>query len=218
MPSFAGWPPEALEFLRELEANNEREWFRANRSRYDSFVVAPARALAADLEDLGSSRLFRPYNDTRFHHRPPIKENMGIPIGHRGAGGWYVDLSLDGLLLAGGLYDPARDQVSRLRAAIDESRKAASLTRALGVAERAGLSLNAPDLARGPQGVPRDHPRLDLLRRRRLTVSRLDPLEPWLHRPEAGAHIRQALDAAAPLVRWLRTHVGPSQEGDRRSG
>ncbi|MEY2440763.1 MAG: hypothetical protein QOJ46_189, partial [bacterium] len=22
------WPPEALEFLRELEDNNDREWFR----------------------------------------------------------------------------------------------------------------------------------------------------------------------------------------------
>lgn len=166
MPSFTGWPPEALEFLRELEANNEREWFKANRPRYDELLIGPAKALAADLQDLGSTRLFRPYNDTRFHQRPPIKENVGIPIGHGGAGGWYVDLSLDGLLLAAGLYDPARDQVSRLRAGIDDGRKAAALTRALDVAERAGLSLNAPDLARGPQGVPSDHPRLDLLRRR----------------------------------------------------
>lgn len=215
MPSFTGWPPEALEFLRELEANNEREWFKANRARYDELVIAPAKSLAADLEDLGSPRLFRPYNDVRFHHRPPIKENVGIPIGHGGAGGWYVDLSLDGLLLAGGLYDPARDQVSRLRAGIEDGRKAAALTRALGVAERAGLSLNAPDLARGPQGVPRDHPRLDLLRRRRLTVARLDPLEPWLHGPDAGARIRAALEAASPVVNWLHTHVGPSQEARR---
>jgi len=34
------WPPEALAFLRELEDNNDRDWFRANRARYDAHLVA----------------------------------------------------------------------------------------------------------------------------------------------------------------------------------
>ena len=57
----------------------------------------------------------------------------------------------------------------------------------------------------------RSHPRLDLLRRKRLIVARRHDLKPWLHRPEAGRRIREGLDAATPLVRWLREHVGPSQ-------
>src|ERR671929_18146 len=40
------WPPEALQFLRDLEANNDRDWFRANRARYDAHLVEPARDLA----------------------------------------------------------------------------------------------------------------------------------------------------------------------------
>jgi uncharacterized protein (DUF2461 family) len=67
------WPPAALDFLRELEANNDRDWFKANRGRYDEDLVAPARELAARLSHLGEAHLFRPYNDTRFHMRPPIK-------------------------------------------------------------------------------------------------------------------------------------------------
>ena len=212
MGSFSGWPPEALDFLRDLEANNEREWFKANRSRYDELLIAPARALAADLEHLGDAHLFRPFNDVRFHARPPIKEQVGVAIGQGGAGGWYLELSLDGLLVAGGLYQPARDQVARLRAAIEDGPKAGALTRAIRAAEEEGLALNEPDLARGPQGVPRDHPRIDLLRRRRMTVARLDPLEPWLHTPAAGARIRAGLEAAAPLVRWFEAHVGPSTQ------
>jgi uncharacterized protein (DUF2461 family) len=39
------WPPEALEFLRELEANNDRDWFKANRASYDDYLLEPARAL-----------------------------------------------------------------------------------------------------------------------------------------------------------------------------
>ena len=51
------WPPEAIEFLRELDDNNDRDWFKANRARYDAHLVEPARALAERLADLGAPRL-----------------------------------------------------------------------------------------------------------------------------------------------------------------
>jgi hypothetical protein len=60
------WPPAALEFLRELEDNNDRAWFKVNRPRYDQDLLAPARALAEKLSDLGAPHFFRPYRDTRL--------------------------------------------------------------------------------------------------------------------------------------------------------
>jgi hypothetical protein len=53
MSAFQGFPPEAIECLRELEANNDRDGFKANRARYDEHLVAPATALGEDLADLG---------------------------------------------------------------------------------------------------------------------------------------------------------------------
>jgi uncharacterized protein (TIGR02453 family) len=210
MAAFRGFPPEAIEFLQELEANNDRDWFKANRARYDEHVVAPAKALGEDLADLGSPKLFRPWNDTRFHAAPPIKEHVGLAVGYEGAGGFYVELSLDGLLIAAGLHNPAPDQVDRIRRAVDAGGTAGALTRAIATAEKAGLELNEPDLTRGPRGYPADHPRLELLKRRRLIVAHRHELGDWLHRPAAGKRIRKNLDGAAPLVRWLRTHVGPT--------
>jgi uncharacterized protein (TIGR02453 family) len=215
MARFRGFPPEALEFLRELEANNDRDWFKANRERYDEQLVAPAKALGEDLSDLGRPHLFRPWNDTRFHPGPAIKEHVGLAVGYEGAGGFYVELSLDGLLVAAGLHDPAPDQVERMRRAIDAKGTATSLTRAVRAAERAGLELNEPDLTRGPRGYPADHPRMDLLLRRRLTVASRHDLGGWIHKPSAGARIRNDLDAAKPLVSWLRTHVGSSERPRR---
>jgi uncharacterized protein (TIGR02453 family) len=173
--------------------------------------VAPARALGDDCIALGRPHLFRPWNDTRFHMRPPIKEQLGLAIGHEGAGGYYVELSLDGFLVAAGMYQPAPDQVDRMRRAIDNGRTAAGLTRAIRRAGEAKLVLNEPALARAPRGYPADHPRVELLRHRGMTVSRRHELGPWLHRPQAGARIRKELEAAAPLVRWLREYVGPSR-------
>ena len=86
------WPREALEFLRDLEDNNDRDWFKANRGRYDAYLLEPGRELAGRLTDLGEAHFFRPYNDTRFHLRPPMKEQFGIAVGYGGAGGYYVEL------------------------------------------------------------------------------------------------------------------------------
>ena len=52
--------------------------------------MEPARELAAQLTHLGEPHMFRPYNYTRFHMRPPIKEQLGLAIGYGGAGGYYV--------------------------------------------------------------------------------------------------------------------------------
>ena len=205
------WPPEALDFLRELEANNDRDWFKANRERYDDHLLEPARALAEQLTHLGEPRFFRPYNDTRFHLRPPIKEQLGVAIGYGGAGGFYFELSLDGLLVAAGMHGPASDQLQRFRAAMDDDRRARGFENAVKAAAAAGLDVPPPELKRAPRGYLPEHPRIDRLRLKELTVYRRHPLEPWLHEPECDERVRTELEAARPLVDWLAEYVGPTQ-------
>jgi uncharacterized protein (TIGR02453 family) len=204
------WPPEALDFLRDLEANNDRDWFKANRERYDTYLREPARELGERLSDLGGPHLFRPYNDTRFHLRPPIKEQLGLAIGYGGAGGYYVELSLDGLLVAAGLHQPASDQLERFRAAVHDGRRAAAFERAVGSATSAGLEIPPPGLKRAPRGYPIDHPRIERLRLKEITVYKRHALGPWLHEPRCDEVIRGELESARPLVAWLAKHVGPS--------
>jgi hypothetical protein len=42
-------------------------------------------------------------------------------------------------------------------------------------------------------------------------VAQRHDIGPWLHKPAAGTRIREELQAAAPLVRWLRAYVGITQ-------
>ncbi len=204
------WPPAALEFLRELEDNNESDWFRANRERYDRDLLAPARALAAELSHLGQPHFFRPYNNLRFRPGPPLKEQLGVAVGYGGGGGYYFELSLDGFLVAAGLHHPAPDQLERFRAAIDDQRRARVFERALKEAEAGGLMPTQPALKRAPKGYPIDHPRIERLRMKELTVSRRHELEPWLHDRRCIDRIRSELNAARSLVKWLAETVGPS--------
>jgi uncharacterized protein (TIGR02453 family) len=212
---FTMWPPDALQFLRELEDNNDREWFRANRARYDANLLGPAVALAEKLAHLGEPRTFRPYNDTRFHPRPPLKEHLGVAIGYGGAGGYYFELSLDGLLVAAGLHRPASDQLERYRAALDDDRRARRFETAIAAAIDGGLAPAAPGLKRSPRGYPADHPRIERLRMKDLTVTRRHPLEPWLHKPACDQRLGLQLESARAFVEWLAEYVGPSRREPR---
>ena len=213
--AFTGWPRGFVEFLTELEANNDRDWFKANRARYDRLLREPMVALGEDLAKLGRPHLFRPYNDTRFHPGPPIKEHQGLAIGMGGSGGFYLEISLDGLLIAAGLYSPESDQVERMRAAVADGRRGGALKRALEKARAAGLKLGEPDLKRVPRGYPPEHPRADLLRYRRMVVYRRVPVAKWMSTRACGGRIDETLAAAAPLVSWTRTNVGPSEKARR---
>jgi uncharacterized protein (TIGR02453 family) len=210
------WPPAALEFLRELEANNDRDWFKANRRRYEEDLLVPTRKLAGRLSHLGEPRFFRPYNNLRFRPGPPLKENVAVGIGFTGAGGYYVDISLDGLLLGAGLFHPAPDQLERFRAAIDNSRRAAAFERAVSRAQAAGLSLFEPALKRAPRGYPSDHPRLERLRLKQLVVHRRYPLGRWLHTAECDRRVQTGLESGRPLVRWLGEYVGDTTRPPER--
>ncbi len=205
------WPPAALDFLRELEANNDRDWFKANRARYDDLLLGPTRELAESLTELGPPRLFRPYNNTRFRPGPPLKEHIAASVG-AGPAVYYVQLSLDGLVLGAGLWHPEPDQLERFRAAIDDARRAKSFERAVATADEAGLSLAEPELKRAPKGYSPDHPRIERLRLKRLALYHRHPLRRWLHTRAGDQRIRSELLSARPFVAWLDEHVGASTQ------
>jgi uncharacterized protein (TIGR02453 family) len=208
------WPPEAIDFLTDLEANNDRDWFRANRDRYDAYLLEPTRRLGDRLKGFGEPRFFRPWTNTRFRPGPPLKEHIAMTVG-AGPAVYYVQLSLDGLLVGAGLHHPARDQLDRFRAAVDDGRKGAALERAIDRASAAGLDVIEPELKRAPKGYSPDHPRIERLRMKRLTLFHRHKLGRWLHAAKCDERISSQFEAAKPFVTWINERVGPSTEPTR---
>jgi uncharacterized protein (TIGR02453 family) len=196
------WPQGALDFLRELEANNDRDWFKANRHRYNTLLLEPAHELAAKLAHLGEPRFFRPWNNTRFRPGPPLKEHIAFSIGDDAAV-YYVSLSLDGLVTGAGIHHPGTDQLERFRSAIADGRKSATFERAVATANAAGLELIEPELKRAPKGYSPDHPRIDRLRLKRMTLFHRHRIGRSLRTSTDDDRIRAELDAARPFVTWL---------------
>jgi uncharacterized protein (TIGR02453 family) len=211
---FSGIPVEAFEFYDGLAADNTKSWWTAHKSDYDSYVKGPVEALVGELaSEFGEPRLFRPYNDVRFSKdKTPYKTHQGAYVPTEDGIGYYVQVSAEGLMVAGGWWSPAPKQVARYRDSVDGP-AAVLLEKALATAEKAGLELGGDVMKTRPRGVPEDHPRLDLLRHRTLTVERHDGHPAWVSTSKVLAHVRKNWRAMTPLVEWLTDHVGPVDDG-----
>ena len=69
------------------------------------------------------------------------------------------------------------------------------------------------ELKTAPKGYPKDHPRIDLLRRKGLMMSIDFGAPKWLHTKQAATKVRDVWRAAEPMNAWLDAHVGPTTDG-----
>jgi uncharacterized protein (TIGR02453 family) len=211
--AFDGFPEAALDFYEGLLADNSKAYWTDHRSLYDDAVRAPMQALLDALgPEFGEAKLFRPYRDVRFSRdKTPYKTHAAAAIGDDVQGGLYVQLSADGLLLAGGAHGLATDQARRLRAAVAEDRPGQALVTLLDRLRGQGWTVEGERLKRVPPGLPKDSPRADLLTLKTLWAARHLPPAPWLHTAEAAEVVATAWRQVAPLNDWLAEHVGPTR-------
>ena len=211
MDGFTGFPPEALTFYRRLEADNTEEFWTEHRPEYLSLVREPMEALCDELDEFGPFHLFRPHNDLRFSkNKPPYKTHQGAFGELEGGAGHYLQLSAEGLMVGGGYYAMAKDQLERFRAAVDDESTGPEVAAiADGLARK--YTVGAIDeLKTAPRGYPKDHPRIVLLRRKGLMASKDFGAPAWLYTRRVIARVRAVWADLDELNAWLDTHVGPS--------
>jgi uncharacterized protein (TIGR02453 family) len=216
--AFGGFPDEALLFYEGLEADNSRAYWTDHAEVYDSAVRAPMLALIAAVEpEFGPLKFFRPQRDLRFSaDKSPYKTNAGAVSRAADAGSYYVQISAAGLMVAGGYYRMAKDQIDRYRAAVADDGAGAELAGLVAGLERDGFAMYGEELRRVPRGYDSDHPRADLLRRKGLAAFREHGTPDWLSTPECLDAVVTTWRRITPLGEWLSRHVGPPDptEGD----
>jgi uncharacterized protein (TIGR02453 family) len=228
MPSarYARFKPESLAFLRELSANNDREWFSANKQRYEEQVLDEALIFIQSMHDplkkiaprfvaipkrVGGS-LMRVYRDTRFSkNKSPYKTNIGIQFRHEKAKdvhapGFYVHIDPEDVFLGAGMWHPDAEALAGVRKRIDA--KQAEWIRARDERKfRAKFALAGDSLSRPPKGFAKDHPLIDDIRRKDfIAVQNLDPGAP-LER-NFQKEVESAFSAAVPFMTFLCKAVG----------
>lgn len=222
-PSFS---PALFAFLRDLADHNDREWFAANRDRYEAEVLEPSLAFVEDVAHrlpavsrhfLAEARrsggsLFRIHRDVRFSRdKSPYKTHTGIQFRHAAgkdahAPGFYLHLEPGSVFFGCGAWQPPSGPLRAVRDRI--AARPGEWREVVGdpvFAER--FELGGESLKRPPQGFPADHPLIADLKRKSFIA--MAPLS------EAAAVAPGFLDdfmalahVSAPFMRFLCDAVG----------
>ena len=220
--SFGGFPPETLRFLRDLGANNSKEWFTDNRDRYQVHFLEPAMAFVAAMsgplqklcpdvhcEPRVNGSIFRINRDVRFStDKTPYKDHLDLFfwIGEgrsRERPGFFFRLRPDTLHTGAGMhgFDPAR--LKAFRGAVIEDRRGGELEAAIAAAQAAGADPQGEGYKRVPAGLDPDHPRARLLRFKALHAGFEEPVADVVHGPGLVDHCVARFRPLAPLARWV---------------
>ncbi len=210
--AFTGIPAEVIDFYERLEADNSKLFWEANKHTYRDVVKASTLELCEALEEFGPFHLFRPHNDLRFSkNKPPYKTHQGAYGESEGGAGHYFHISATGLMCGTGYYAMAKDQLVRFRRAVDADQTGTEVADIVADLSKRRYSIGAIDeLKTAPRGYPKDHRRIELIRRRGLMASKEFGTPQWLHTKQAATKIREVWETAGPMNAWLDAHVGPS--------
>ncbi len=123
--------PKVLKFLKDLARHNNRDWFQANRDRYEeaktefeNFINSLIHEIARFDPSLrfieAKDCMFRIYRDVRFSkNKEPYKTNFGAWMskdGRKSSGpGYYFHLAPEEQFISGGIYMPDPELLKRIR-------------------------------------------------------------------------------------------------------
>ena len=207
--------PELFRFLVDLKANNDRDWFNANKARYEEHVRGPALDFVEDfapqLEQISphfvadprpsGGSLFRIHRDTRFSKdKSPYKPYVGIQFRHERAKdahtpGFYLHLQPRSVFAGVGIWHPDTPTLVRIREAIVDDPNA--WKRATG-----SLQLGGDSLKRAPAGFDPEHPLIEDLRRKDF-IAGVQLTQGDVCSRGFLERFASTCDEASPLVRFL---------------
>lgn len=124
-----------IDFFKDLAGNNHKEWFHANKKRYEAEVKKPwyafvqtlideMKKLDADFDLEVKNAVFRINRDIRFSKdKNPYKNHVGAVISRGGRKdmqnpGLYVHAEVEKFWIAGGAYCPDKENLHKIRTAI----------------------------------------------------------------------------------------------------
>ena len=218
-----GFPPEGLQFLKQLKRNNNREWFIANKARYEESVKKPMQKLVEILavefakfapEILASPRgsLYRINRDTRFSKdKSPYKTHVAAvfppkALGKHGGAGFYFHIAPGDVFVGGGLYMPLPEDLKAVRDAIaaDHRRLEAILRKQ--AFRRMFTEITGEQLLRVPRGFAATHPAAHYLRFKQFLAARTLPSESATLPAFAGTLI-ETFKTLHPFIQFLNEPI-----------
>ena len=214
MGKFEGFSRATTQFFKDLERNNNREYWLASKARFDVQVRRPFEALLLDIpERYQSLKFFRMNRDLRFSKdKTPYKLMLGARGLSEHGVSRYLHIDAQGLFLACGMHQLDSGQLARYREAVHRRKSGVELQETVSNLRRQDIEVThgkARPLKSVPRGYAADHPRIELLRYKGLAaLKRVTAIDS----PKLVDDVVLFWDNCSPLSTWLDQQVGPPSE------
>ena len=173
-----------VRFLKELQANNSKEWMDVNRKRYKEIRtdyidwLDAINALLFTIDDdyydtPGKRGINRINNNLLFHPNKPIyKDHFGAGLDKRpNTGDFYVEIGIERCMFAGGFWRPDSKVLRSIRDAIDyDGEVLQKILRKKSFKETFNDLYIDDRLKSTPKGFAKDHRYIELLRNKTFAV------------------------------------------------
>ena len=211
----------SIQFLNDLKANNNRDWFLANKKRYETYKADYHKLVADFLDSMKpldpaletlevKNCTFRINRDIRFSKdKSPYKDHMGMwfSSGAKGANraGYYVHIAPTGSFIAGGFYQPEADELKKVRKEIaffyDDLETIVTDKNFKSIYGKLEKNENN-SLKTMPKGYEKDHPAIEFLKLKSFTASHQFDISE-VTKKDFVAKTTQQLIALKPLVDFV---------------
>lgn len=207
--TFEGFPVAALDFYDDLEMDNTKTFWEANKGIWADAVKKPMTALTAELApEFGEAKIFRPYRDVRFaKDKTPYKIHQGAFVATGPSTGYYLQLGAAGVRVGAGFYEASAGRLASVREAIVDPRRGGELEDLLEPLTATGWELGGDRLKTAPRGYDIDHPRIELLRHKSMTLGKSYGFEPVIHSADLVDKIRADWRETTPLIDWVQRYA-----------
>jgi uncharacterized protein (TIGR02453 family) len=137
----------------------------------------------------------------------PYKTHQGAYIALAPSTGYYLQVSAAGVRVGVGFYEASSERLATVRAAIDDDGHGSDLASILADLTSAGWELGGDRLKTAPRGYDVDHPRIELLRHKSMTLGKDLGFAPVIHTPKLVERVRDDWREATPFLDWVLAHA-----------
>ncbi|WP_457616027.1 DUF2461 domain-containing protein [Lutibacter sp.] len=174
--------PSILNFLSQLKENNNRAWFQENKAAFKKEQLQVKHffnQIEAGLnihDTIEGQKMFRIYRDVRFSKdKTPYKPHFAVHFtraSKRLRGGYYLRIRPGESFLAGGFWEPNKEDLFRIRKEFEADASEMRTIIRNPVFKKYFGELQGSALKTAPRGFDKNHSNIDLIKKKQFIVVR----------------------------------------------
>ncbi|WP_435262392.1 DUF2461 domain-containing protein [Tenacibaculum sp. nBUS_03] len=166
-----------FEFLKDLENNNDRDWFAENKKDYN-LALNNAKELFAGInqnlelhDEIEKQKVYRIYRDVRFSKdKTPYNPRFAVSYSRKGKelrGGYFLQIKSGDSFLGGGFWQPEKEDLFRIRKEFElDASEIREILAEENFIKYFGGKLEGDELKTAPKGFDKEHESIDLIKKK----------------------------------------------------